>query len=549
MKRLIFLISILISFTPEAQNQNWLLKDKECITNPSLSSIAYSPFPGVTSNIEIIGKSHPNRAFPYPYDGAPRNDIFIIFDDGTYFNSRYIYGSNWVDGVDIHQPSAPTNGNSDYSLRLDQEMSFLYFTDVYEGDDDPPARIQPIGTSLTQLFDFQVGNSPTLSHSLTPLNQVITSNHSPVPGKDLTLIIDHKFIEKECNYKLCYDTIVDPDDGVAPRIEASNIFNSSQDFIASGNGSTLIPRAYDFSNYCTDTISFNGSELFTYINLHIPDDPDSMISHKVITFKLIPTTPRCSITHFFQDTIGTSHDPNYIQVLCVNRPEIGDSSTIHYRAQCLNDGDDIQPNPSIEFTFPFNISINDITVTKSSIAKTSLGNGFNNQSPDVISNGNNRVKFEFSGTLDFCPIPSERDLCKAWVEFCLKVHNDEVNVLSDPLKPFNRNTNFGIKKYAIERFIDIDCVDCEDDEPRSTIEQRLLYPVHLNYRGERFYANDLKKNCCRPNTICDCTFKEPEDPKCTVCCNDNVNFNKLCCLFGILILILLLLILFKKSKN
>lgn len=564
MKHLIALILMVIFYQSSAQDPKWLVKDHHYINDPTNPVISNRYTAGATLDKCLIKDvSHPYRRNNYPYiDGAERNDFFIILTNGLHFNSRNLDGANWVDGHTPNTNSTPSTNNTDYYIWTESEIAYLYLTKLYEGgNEDPDAFIDPNTSPFPTEFALHVSSAPLPIRGTSAIPVApITSNQSPVPGSDLTLILDHEHVKKGCDYKLCYDidfqnnTAYPPNIYTHVNIVGSEIFSSSTSFIASGDGFGLYPKTNQFNQNCTDTISFDGSERYTYINLAIPEDPDDMISDSPITFELIPLGGDCEL-HTFQDTMGTSHDPNYVEVLCVNRPEGDTTSTIKYHAQCMNDGSANQPNPSIEFTFPFSVTLADITITNSSIAYLPPFIEFNNQAPDLTAPLTNRVKFQFTGTLDHCPVPSERDACIAWVEFCVKVKNSEVNVLTGDLMPFDRNTNFGSTAYAIERFIDLPMLPCplpRPDDPIDPNKEDTLTDKNDLTNQTKSQKSDFKNKpikYCRENSDCDCTSKIPTCCWYSIVCNNSIQWTTVCCILTFLFLLFLLCCLSKKFRR
>jgi len=551
MKKLFLLIFLFSFYNTNAQDINWYVKNNVLESPYSNSQIVSS-----LDHFNIKKVSHPNEV------GPARNDIFIIFEDGKHFNSRYLSDSYWNDN-----PS--TTIDSNYHLNTTRGIKHLYFTNVYEGDEEPDAFVEPIEPGVSMNFHrLNVLGDFMLDYNLTIPPRTITSNHTPVAGKDLTLIINHDSLNKGCTYDLCLDTVFFQSRFSEFNIRGSNIFGSFglTEFVASGERArgtrptSLVPQQEVLDFNCIKDITFGGDYHYTYVNYYIPEDPDSIFSNVPLHFSITPQNMTCNPSYSFRDTIKDSHDPNYIQVLRVTKPNNSEWSTIKYRAQCMNDGAAEQPNPSIEFTFPFPISLDKIKITSSSIRNHDpFPTLFNKRAPLLSSPYNNRIKFDFEGTLDFCPIPTEREECIAWVEFCIKVDSSDVNVLLDSLRPFHRNTNFGLDVYPIERFVDLPFDTCKDEiiieaPSEEETEGELIGSFDFKHSYQRFdsvpepISEIASITYCRKNKICDCPSNTSKCFWYSIVCNNNIKWTKVFCLVIFLYLLLLLAIIYRRSK-
>ncbi len=179
-----------------AQPDKWFIKDGYYIsgfsgTSSDRNSYTRTSIPTTSNNyFDINGVSHPaqyNSSIP---EKKYANDVFIIFGNGNYYNSRHYGFPNQFSG---------TPGGFGYNLTLALgsafssgptlfDIKYLYFTDKYEGDDPPSGLIyiKPNSTSSSltpvQITDYNQNST------------VMTANHDIVPDDDITYIIPKNLI-------------------------------------------------------------------------------------------------------------------------------------------------------------------------------------------------------------------------------------------------------------------------------------------------------------------------------------------------------------------
>ncbi|MFT4534015.1 MAG: hypothetical protein ACJA1A_003538 [Saprospiraceae bacterium] len=500
MKQLSFVLSlIIIPFLASSQiDKMWYVKNKATIDSGS-----YLPQASAFTEVEILNVAHPDPDINS--DGSARNDIFIMYTDGTHTNTRMYSELDWIDYDSGYIPpvSTPDLLPQNYFVHTNSGIAFMYFTNVYEGNEEPTARVAPPSSGGSSLnFPLWTPNSTSRLEITTPA-QTLTANHSPARGKDYTIIIKATQQMLECKYNLCFNNIT-PNPEYEREKSSSNVEISAYPFYSNisvyqqDNGN-LEPRS-DLSaeNGCISDIDFPEVG-YTYVNLRIPSNLGDEYLEGELSVTL-ETNESCPSVNALVDTVRNSHDPNYILVMCVDTMK--DYNIVKYRAECMNDGNAPQDDPSMEFTFPFPVGQDSIIITKSAIYKS----GDLNQIYPVCRLNNNRVKFCFDGKLDNCGWDDQRPECKAWVEFCVKVRK-KVNVISDDLQPFNRNTNFGEDVYAIEMYID-PCDSKDPNREKVRKEKSSLESPNFNIDDYAGYHYTYDPNCEREAGSCDCKCKK-----------------------------------------
>lgn len=176
-------INILNSQITKVDSQ-WYVLNGSGRSFGSVSSTGEYPYGNLLTNapftIHSIGAPstiNPDGSIRTP---IPRNDLFIIFDNGTYFNSKDPY------------PSIPfnTSGSTCFEtpIAMGQHIKpqYLYFSNIYE-EDDPPQSISVDNIGIIPIYQIPISNSNDLN-----------TNHDIVRGKDLTLIIPLRIYPNGC---------------------------------------------------------------------------------------------------------------------------------------------------------------------------------------------------------------------------------------------------------------------------------------------------------------------------------------------------------------
>jgi hypothetical protein len=271
---------------------------------------AYSE--NITKFLTIKGIGLPNT------DCNPdaKDDIFIIFEDGSYYTSRHsnipfsYYGEGDAASLSLHAPEG-------------KNIKYLYSTNVY--DNDPP----PLNIIVNP------GNTNPINN-ISPLNSgpIITLNHNPViaPNKDFTVIID---LSKENNFdnSLYLDfQIIDPLGNIltldhnnrernidyAEVLQNSSVFKNGSDYF-----NVLMANSEGFHYGNSEIISSSNigrivlnNQINQIRNVYINLKLKSLIpldSNYQISFTLGDNINNKDIAQV-KDTIRHAHDPNVLEV-------------------------------------------------------------------------------------------------------------------------------------------------------------------------------------------------------------------------------------------
>ena len=176
MKNRVYLIICCISFiyTLQSQDSMWyVLNYKGRSFGSAIPSGQYPYDNTLASNtFTIRGISAPVFTAPDGtlYSNVPRNDLFIIYNDGSFYSSR------------DQSPAISFNSSENFksfSIPVGKKPQYLYFSNIYEKD-DPPQNIS---------VDNNLPKSSTIENITYSTTNTLKTNHDIVRGKDITLVI------------------------------------------------------------------------------------------------------------------------------------------------------------------------------------------------------------------------------------------------------------------------------------------------------------------------------------------------------------------------
>ncbi len=358
---------------------------------------------------------------------GPKNDIFIIFDKNTHFNSRTL-GNNWYE---------ERLGDSTQYYKFTEDPKYLYYTNLYEGEDDPPACVRV--NSADELNPAY----PTIS--FTEQISPVYANHDVVIGKDITVIIKNPNLGQEKQeesaqssnlFKLYFDKAV---------LEPSNIFDGSSFVYPSTNGNYVVN-----DNFVS--LFFNNNTKYIYLNFNAFSSGGNPAKES-INFDLKTSTDVLVYSH--SERIRESHDPNYVEVLNIFEKNPREYWA-HMHVQCYNDSREAHVNDAqIALSFPATVDASTLELTDWSYGLTKGG-----LTQVALVKNTDRVYFNFSNVPDILNMqgpdyyyvdPSQ----VGWVEFIVKINSsDPSEVANINLRPLRPMTFFDGTPYNITKFID-----------------------------------------------------------------------------------------------
>lgn len=348
-------------------------------------------------------------------------NMFIITSDGNFVLEKY---------SDLHRPA-----NNSYHFKTPGSTVPFYMSFMirYE-DDNPPAK--------------QIINEPNGPIILIPSRtDSIRLSNKLYKGSDVTLIISKEKLP-------CKNAVVKYDYNI---FSLSKVFDSS--LAINGNNSTL---NFNKNSYCfpysSVGISTPGrlvlndiySAPYYYINFYV-NNIQSI--GEVIEFKC-----DCADETFMgkgytiKDTINEPDDPNYIELLSINKD--GNDYWASYHVECYNNGKAIATNIGINLELPNSVDGNSAELLdwraggyQGADSRVDFNKGSNNKIGIDYLSGRHVLDYHSSGEI------LERH--KAWFEFRVKINStDENQIVTMDLKPKNPITRFDTKTFAIVKYID-----------------------------------------------------------------------------------------------
>lgn len=362
----LFLSTLMVlPFVCFTQDQDWLIQRGHSeLPPPSNDNEVYT--------LREVGK--PNLACNKNAD----DDIFAIFRDGSYYDSRLIRETQApgiltfkYDGDDLH-------------IKTAQSIEYMCKTEVY----DTGGRPSGVSRSAIETTNPNINNI-SQNHPTYP-EGAMRANRNVVPGKDITLIIDLARLKPGEIYKLTANnieysnqTLTNPEENSATQeimlTSPSEVFN--QNFYL---GNISVPQI-SFDTHHAFYFSPNVNEGFLYVNflnseyLARPNFLNTSNPNRLV-FKLFQTKPitvgntTLSINELTSDQlldadwtklsthseeIRNAHDPNYIASM-----KICDENVVKYNISFHND--QTEPASHLKCIVKFNPDLNPLTACISS---------------------------------------------------------------------------------------------------------------------------------------------------------------------------------------
>ena len=427
-KILIFAIFTLASISTKAQiDKQWLIYDGRVKTsflnNQNVYGLDFQNVLSTGNSFSISGVRHPNNFF----NKNPRNDLFIIYDDGTFFDSRRLNPHVcWPNSVS-YRPDDPVEIPKSYTINgpLNKKIEYLYLTKIYE-DDDPPATV-----SITS----ETNHTPVTVSTSTTTTMLV--NHDFVPGADVTLVVPKNLFDNCPNASLMFNQNV---------FEPGNIFQNG-----TSCSFNMISGMTHNSN-SIDGISAPGN--YHYFNFRVKSNLPENLMGTASEFQL-----KCGSTIIASlvDTIRNSHDPSFIKIKCLFKRKINNKMRYFalYHVQFQNTGNHVVDSVKVKFRLPPDVKSRKIQAFHWYYGgrigcKEGLPEGLN----IINQNGN----FEFSMNYPFLGTnsgnPNDRNpTSKGVIEFCAELKRNP-QVMDVDLKPIDARTYFNTKEAKFDYFFD-----------------------------------------------------------------------------------------------
>lgn len=353
---------------------------------------------------------------------------------------------------------------------------YLYYYIRYE-EDDPPASLQ--NYTGTDFRTIPLSNISTIALS-----------HKSIEQKDVLLVIPKSSFNNCSNRYVSYKNNL---------VELSRVFQTGTTFnpttstyvfptnAANGFDNDRvylndIPGDFYYINFKGKTKSVGQTDSILQFNCGCAESKDKSANFKT-------NDGGCSA----KDTLKDPHDPNYIELISVQKR--GNEYYAHYHVECYNSGNGDAPLVSIDLDLPPTVDHSTVELTNWRAA------GYTGEYPDnvdFIKTGNHlHIKYKHaSHTLR--PFESDRgvqEINKAWFEFIVKINTTDLAELNSIiLKPNFAYTTFGRSTYPINLYID----HCRTEllGIRDSCDRLII-----NEYDSGLYSHDCfksKTSCCMP---------------------------------------------------
>jgi len=456
MEKKLFNLVLVLLISTQLTGQNdlqWLIfkgngkKGTSTVSGQEANNYVYPFSSALEFNLDVI--THPDR-ISKPWS---KNDIFIIYSDNTFFNSRV---------VNNHDAGFFYNSTLDWKthhfISSSASIQYLYLTNIYEGDDPPKLVNAKPGSGLPANDIFTI---PLVSPAgPTP----ISASHDVVRNTDITLILNNAEIENAAaiagvtvgtgfQYVLSYDTI-SPLDIHSADIQGN--FFASQPIFTNSAG----PDVCFYPPSCSALLGSNrirvtsGCSPFTYVNLRpatilntYSPGADGEPTHQAV-FTVSSTTGQF-ITHVTED-IRSAHDPNFIRIDSICQDEL--LNYIVFSHLQFENASDVDPKKiKVIFDLPEVADKNCFEINDWFLGHSTARGKFSIKDRKVTCLFNTDL-----GNITKCNVPTDKTSCIGYINFKYKIGN-LVEIISPEIsiKVTSANVYFNTDRYPIRHFEDL----------------------------------------------------------------------------------------------
>jgi hypothetical protein len=386
------------------------------------------------------------------YHDDARNDLFIIYSDGSHLNTRGVSGlSDFFEGV-----SGPTPTAHIFNAPAGRNFGYGYLTNIYEVDD------LPTGVRITSGAS---GGGTPISLSTTSPSTLLTATHEVVYAKDITLIIDNEALinfqtqkeNTEPYYSLTFDGVQEIGSSTLwsdlDILDLKTVFGTSP---ASLSAIYPIPPSPPGSG---ESISLDPtSGPFTYVNLrsnagaetYAPDKDGSPLYNAIFTLykngEPVDQHP---------EPIRYSHDPNFLRVESICKMENGDY-IVTYHLEFENTSETPTKHLYAEVDFPAHFELNCLRAVNWSAKGIACGGRL-----EISTASPHRVILDIDDHQLIKCTQTAPEQGKGYIQFKVKViPGYDVTLLSNSLWLDNPTVYFDSIAYPITDFRDL--IECSD---------------------------------------------------------------------------------------
>lgn len=295
-----------------AQDWNWYIGQGKGVSGIPGSDSAQYIHTIHTDIIRIHGES------PASSDTLARNDVFIIFNDGSCYSSRL---HPRIQNNGGSQVFSSFEGDDVYIHTSGKNARYLYWTNVYDTDDPPPQgfNVSAVQTSGDVSNTVQVGSMQVDS---------MFAHQDIVAGKDIILVLPPSNEERLLLY---------------------NIVEGSQTEVLQMNPNIFPNSRHVFGasyQMRSDTILIKDSASPVYVAFKVQTMPDTSLLDKLHSWQLYEAQSGTLLQEHVEP-IRIGHDPNFVYLynVCKMDGDIYASYMVHF----YNDG--TAPVRTVDFSF------------------------------------------------------------------------------------------------------------------------------------------------------------------------------------------------------
>jgi hypothetical protein len=272
--------------TVASTDNQWYVKGGCGISGYDLNNKALYNNCGINSLVTINNETHPTQT-------NERRDVFAIFNNGTYINTRG------------NQTLFQGNGTSGYKVTFNASspVKYMYMTAPYNPSD--PILLINVNGNTSNLYAVGLADYQT-----SPA--ILSANQDCVNNDDITIIINTALFSNN-SYSLQFnDTYLSP----------STVFNGSYSFHNVGtytSGSGVITN-------------LNRNTAYQFINFKVHNITEEVLNTQLqFTLKAGNTT----IATLSETVRATPHDPNVLAL--ENKKQLAEGFEYNFRLECFND--------------------------------------------------------------------------------------------------------------------------------------------------------------------------------------------------------------------
>lgn len=323
---LLFIASITLSSNMFSQTDpDWIIVNNQFVPIESIQQESSESIYEKNKEYLLLEDMTPPSTFQC--NGNAGDDFLVIFEDGTYYNSR-----------ELRTEEAPIAGyqfdENGLKLKTEKKVAYMALTEVYDTGGRPTGARRT--TNNTEYDERHPNNLDFPARS----ENILSANRNAVPGKDITLIVDLSQLNTSKMYRLTVPralrggtTLQNSEICAFSNVFSENFYLGNVDANSINSNDTLYfsPKSnsrYLFVNYKVDhsMIGFDTAVNNVYSQIEFsldsvtPYSKDGEIAEwNNSLYSEIPSKSWMNQSKHFEE-IRDAHDPNYIALntLCEN---------------------------------------------------------------------------------------------------------------------------------------------------------------------------------------------------------------------------------------